>query len=146
MKQLDNIRMEKLDSGLDHSLEYRTIKSPAGEPGYAENDGLWVWDDEQSIGVHIWLGHSGAQYPDALERITVFLPDGRLLVKREQGRQITNESPAGPGLVVRCEKAFERWIEVFLLEKAIYEIGYELNQRPDWIGIPLSGLVSILER
>ena len=44
------------------------------------------------------------------------------------------------------EKAFERWIEVFLLEKAIYEIGYELNQRPDWIGIPLSGLVSILER
>ena len=44
------------------------------------------------------------------------------------------------------EKTFERWIEVFLLEKAIYEIGYELNQRPEWIGIPLSGLVSLLEK
>ena len=44
------------------------------------------------------------------------------------------------------EKTFERWIEVFLLEKAMYEIGYELNQRPEWIGIPLAGLVSLLER
>jgi predicted trehalose synthase len=29
---------------------------------------------------------------------------------------------------------------VFLFEKAIYELGYELNHRPDWLGIPLKGL------
>ena len=32
-----------------------------------------------------------------------------------------------------------------LLEKAIYEIGYELNNRPDWIKIPLQGVLQLLE-
>lgn len=32
----------------------------------------------------------------------------------------------------------------FLLEKAIYELGYELNGRPDWAIIPLRGIVEIL--
>lgn len=32
-----------------------------------------------------------------------------------------------------------------LLEKAIYEIGYELNGRPDWLKIPLRGIVQVIE-
>jgi len=35
--------------------------------------------------------------------------------------------------------------DVFLVEKAMYELGYELNNRPDWVEIPLHGLVNILE-
>ncbi|MFH1778153.1 MAG: maltose alpha-D-glucosyltransferase [Candidatus Omnitrophota bacterium] len=35
--------------------------------------------------------------------------------------------------------------EAFLLEKAVYELGYELNNRPDWIIIPLRGLKYILK-
>ncbi len=31
-------------------------------------------------------------------------------------------------------------IRTFLIEKAVYELGYELNGRPDWISIPLRGL------
>jgi trehalose synthase-fused probable maltokinase len=31
----------------------------------------------------------------------------------------------------------------FQLEKAIYEIGYEANNRPDWVEIPLRGLLSL---
>ena len=31
-------------------------------------------------------------------------------------------------------------IRTFLLEKAIYELGYELNGRPDWTIIPLRGI------
>lgn len=31
-----------------------------------------------------------------------------------------------------------------LLEKAVYELGYELNSRPDWAVIPLSGIASIM--
>jgi maltose alpha-D-glucosyltransferase/alpha-amylase len=31
-------------------------------------------------------------------------------------------------------------IRTFLLEKAIYELGYELNGRPDWVVIPLRGI------
>jgi maltose alpha-D-glucosyltransferase/alpha-amylase len=31
-----------------------------------------------------------------------------------------------------------------LLEKAIYELGYELNSRPKWTVIPLKGIANIL--
>jgi len=31
-----------------------------------------------------------------------------------------------------------------LLEKAIYELGYELNGRPDWVKIPLKGIVQVI--
>ncbi len=31
-------------------------------------------------------------------------------------------------------------IRTFLLEKAVYELGYELNGRPDWVIIPLRGI------
>ncbi|MBS1122298.1 MAG: alpha-amylase, partial [Deltaproteobacteria bacterium] len=35
-------------------------------------------------------------------------------------------------------------LEFFMLEKCIYEIGYELNNRPDWLEIPLRGLLGLL--
>jgi maltose alpha-D-glucosyltransferase/alpha-amylase len=31
-----------------------------------------------------------------------------------------------------------------LLEKAIYEIGYEINGRPDWVKIPLKGIEQVI--
>lgn len=31
-------------------------------------------------------------------------------------------------------------IRTYLIEKAIYELGYELNGRPDWVAIPLRGI------
>ncbi|MFN4259624.1 MAG: maltose alpha-D-glucosyltransferase [Gemmataceae bacterium] len=35
-------------------------------------------------------------------------------------------------------------LEAFLMEKAIYELGYELNHRPDWVRIPLLGILKLL--
>jgi maltose alpha-D-glucosyltransferase/alpha-amylase len=37
-------------------------------------------------------------------------------------------------------------LDLFLLEKAAYEICYEAASRPAWIGIPLHGLVGIAAR
>jgi trehalose synthase-fused probable maltokinase len=35
-------------------------------------------------------------------------------------------------------------LNAFLLEKALYEVAYELNNRPEWVGIPLRGLAKVL--
>jgi len=34
-------------------------------------------------------------------------------------------------------------LQVFILHKAFYELAYELNNRPDWVHIPLSGLMRL---
>jgi maltose alpha-D-glucosyltransferase/alpha-amylase len=36
-------------------------------------------------------------------------------------------------------------LDAHLLEKAVYEIGYELNNRPHWVGIPIRGVLEILD-
>jgi maltose alpha-D-glucosyltransferase/alpha-amylase len=35
--------------------------------------------------------------------------------------------------------------DFFLLEKSIYELGYEANSRPDWVDIPARGILDILD-
>lgn len=37
-------------------------------------------------------------------------------------------------------------IRTYLLEKAIYELGYELNGRPEWVNIPLRGIYHQMSR
>ncbi len=36
-------------------------------------------------------------------------------------------------------------LELFLLEKAFYELRYEINHRPDWLWVPLVGIQALLE-
>ncbi|HJU26748.1 MAG TPA: putative maltokinase, partial [Rhodanobacteraceae bacterium] len=42
-------------------------------------------------------------------------------------------------------KAAQRWLDLFVLEKACYEIEYELNNRPDWLANPVAGVEAILD-
>ena len=37
-------------------------------------------------------------------------------------------------------------IDAFLLDKAIYELGYELNNRPKWVRIPIQGIIDLFGR
>ncbi len=37
-------------------------------------------------------------------------------------------------------------LDVYLLEKAFYELKYEMNNRPAWIHIPLAGIIDIIDR
>ncbi|GEJ55408.1 1,4-alpha-glucan branching protein GlgB [Anaeromyxobacter diazotrophicus] len=37
-------------------------------------------------------------------------------------------------------------LDLFLVEKAAYELGYELDHRPEWVALPLSGLEDLLGR
>ena len=36
-------------------------------------------------------------------------------------------------------------LNIYLFEKALYELGYELNNRPDWVRIPLTGILQLLQ-
>jgi maltose alpha-D-glucosyltransferase/alpha-amylase len=40
--------------------------------------------------------------------------------------------------------AMSAWIDFFELDKALYEVEYEINNRPAWVRIPLRGLVRIM--
>ncbi|MGC1481141.1 MAG: maltose alpha-D-glucosyltransferase [Chthoniobacterales bacterium] len=51
----------------------------------------------------------------------------------------------GASFVPQERKEFEILLEAFLLDKAIYEVGYEVNNRPDWMMIPLRGIRQILD-
>jgi maltose alpha-D-glucosyltransferase/alpha-amylase len=35
-------------------------------------------------------------------------------------------------------------LTTMLLEKALYELRYELNMRPDWVRIPLRGILEVV--
>ena len=37
-------------------------------------------------------------------------------------------------------------LDLYLLEKAFYELVYELNSRPDWVKIPLMGVAALLQQ
>ena len=43
------------------------------------------------------------------------------------------------------QQATEQLLAVFELEKAVYELRYELNNRPDWVAIPVAGILRLLD-
>jgi len=49
----------------------------------------------------------------------------------------------GSGLVPDDRAALEGLLEVYLLDKVLYELRYELNNRPTWVRAPLAGLLSL---
>ena len=50
-----------------------------------------------------------------------------------------------PSLLPPGEAATAQLLSIFELEKAVYELRYELNNRPDWVRIPVAGIVRLLE-
>src|SRR5262249_33739217 len=46
----------------------------------------------------------------------------------------------------RADAATRALLELFLVEKAAYEITYEAANRPTWIGVPLAGLTRLVSR
>jgi maltokinase len=50
-----------------------------------------------------------------------------------------------PALMPLGESAVQNLLSIFELEKAIYELQYELDNRPDWLPIPVTGISRLLE-
>lgn len=54
------------------------------------------------------------------------------------------KTAAGAAFLPVGAEAFARLLDRFLLEKAFYELAYELNNRPDWVRIPLRGICALI--
>ena len=83
--------------------------------------------------------------PKNLDRETATELGGRLYriitgLSLERYTQIAMEG----GLNIGYAKEIDFLLRYHIFEKAIYEIGYELNSRPDWVIIPLKGIIQIL--
>jgi maltose alpha-D-glucosyltransferase / alpha-amylase len=67
--------------------------------------------------------------------------------EREVRRQFLEgyrEAVVGAGLIPEDEQVLARVLAVFELEKAIYELGYETNNRPDWVWVPVQGILHVM--
>jgi maltokinase len=49
-----------------------------------------------------------------------------------------------PTLLPAGDAAIERLLAVFELEKAVYELRYELDNRPEWVRIPVAGIERLM--
>jgi maltose alpha-D-glucosyltransferase/alpha-amylase len=49
----------------------------------------------------------------------------------------------GASFVPSRDDDFDAVLQVFLIDKALYELAYELNNRPEWVHIPLAGLLRL---
>jgi maltose alpha-D-glucosyltransferase/alpha-amylase len=55
------------------------------------------------------------------------------------------KTAANSPLVPRDQGELEALLEAFMLDKAVYELGYELNNRPEWVTVPLHGILQIVQ-
>ena len=52
---------------------------------------------------------------------------------------------AGHALIVPADQAQRNaLLQLFMLDKAFYELNYELNNRPDWVRIPLAAILDVI--
>jgi predicted trehalose synthase len=54
-------------------------------------------------------------------------------------------STIDPALLPAGDAAVWNQLAIFELEKAIYELQYELDNRPDWLPIPVAGIARLLD-
>ncbi|HTV15912.1 MAG TPA: maltose alpha-D-glucosyltransferase [Acidobacteriaceae bacterium] len=53
------------------------------------------------------------------------------------------DAVAGRPIVPTARRDFDALLDLYMLDKALYELVYELNNRPAWIRIPLHGILSL---
>jgi maltose alpha-D-glucosyltransferase/alpha-amylase len=92
----------------------------------------------------------------ALERALKSAPDeyGKIARALDGWRELSvsafltayRQSLSDPRLWPQSLNSADRLLDFFLLEKAFYEIEYELAHRPDWLRVPLAGTWRILSR
>jgi maltose alpha-D-glucosyltransferase/alpha-amylase len=91
---------------------------------------------------HTAIAHDSTEQPETLARFEPFVKDW----EAEVGRVFLaayDETVHSSGLIAP-RSSQGGLLDLFLLEKAFYQVRYELDNRPDWVVIPLRGILSFL--
>lgn len=95
--------------------------------------------------IYATIFNHGKSYPNSQEEL---FAAGELLYKYLigvfMGVYIEEIKKANLNIGYRQERIF--LLEYSMLEKAVYELGYELNSRPNWAVIPLKGISNIINK
>jgi maltose alpha-D-glucosyltransferase/alpha-amylase len=83
-----------------------------------------------------------ARHPEDLARLEPWAQLWERFVAAEFLRAY-RETAHGADFLPASNADFRKLLNVFLLEKALYEILYELNSRPGWVLIPMLGITSL---
>ena len=94
--------------------------------------------------IYATIFNNGDKYPFEQEEL---FKAGEILFKYFVGVfiQTYTDVAQGGNLNIGYQKEIDFLLKYCLLEKAVYELGYELNSRPRWAVIPLTGIASIME-
>jgi maltose alpha-D-glucosyltransferase/alpha-amylase len=84
------------------------------------------------------------QHPEARLSLEPWIRGWEAEVSARYLRSYFQRIEEGPSIVPASE-ARQVLLEAFLIEKGVYELGYELGNRPDWIDIPLRALLQLLD-
>jgi maltose alpha-D-glucosyltransferase/alpha-amylase len=55
------------------------------------------------------------------------------------------ETTTNASFLPKSQDEFNLMLSIYVLEKAIYELAYELNNRPDWADVPVAGILQIVQ-
>jgi maltose alpha-D-glucosyltransferase/alpha-amylase len=97
-----------------------------------------------SYAAHATLVKVGSAHPDARPQLqeTLRMVEQTTITAFLAGYRAATEGVAS---VPKSAAAMRALADLFLLEKALYELRYELGHRPDWVGIPIRGLLELAQ-
>jgi maltose alpha-D-glucosyltransferase/alpha-amylase len=88
----------------------------------------------------------------ALFAFTVYAPDDDAVLETwgetwqhwaSQAFLASYRATLGSSTLVPAGADFDVLLHAMMLDKALYELGYELNNRPEWVRIPLAGILKL---
>jgi maltose alpha-D-glucosyltransferase/alpha-amylase len=88
------------------------------------------------------LGAATVTRPEDVERLAPWADLWETWVGATYLRAYIAVTHGAPFLPARLADV-QALLHVFILDKAVYELGYELNNRPDWVHIPLAGILRL---
>ena len=82
-----------------------------------------------------------ASHPDWLPAVRTAFEEG---YREEIAPESTSQS--SPQATAQAEDSRQTVLTCLELDKALYEAVYEARNRPDWLGIPMAGIESVLSK